>query len=147
MEIINHCKVCRLGLFVEDEVYIVPMNFGYGFDGEKLTLFFHSAHIGRKVSALRENASVSFEMDCAHRLISGDKPCEFSLAYESVMGRGRVHLLDSEHDKLDGLQQVMLHQSGQLWQASDYNTTTVLVFKLIVENISAKKNHQESFTL
>ena len=141
LEILDQCKICRLGMLVDGAVYIVPMNFGYSFDCKTLSLFFHSALEGKKISALRENASISFEMDCAHQLISGNKPCAFSYAYQSVMGQGRVQFLEADQEKLAALQQIMLHQTGQAWQASDYNLAKVLLFKLIVEKISAKKSH------
>ena len=96
---------------------------------------------GKKISAMRENASVSFEMDCAHQLISGNKPCAFSFAYQSLMGQGRVQFLETDQEKLAALQQIMLHQTGQTFPASDYNLAKVLLFKLIVEKISAKKSH------
>jgi len=141
LAILDHCKICRLGMLVDGMVYIVPMNFGYSFDGKTLSLFFHSALEGKKISALRENASISFEMDCAHQLISADKACAYSFAYESLMGQGRVQFLETDQEKLAALQQIMLHQTGQTFPASDYNLAKVLLFKLIVEKISAKKSH------
>ena len=57
------------------------------------------------------------------------------------MGQGRVQFLEADQEKLAALQQIMLHQTGQAWQASDYNLAKVLLFKLIVEKISAKKSH------
>ena len=141
LAILDHCKVCRLGMLVDGMVYIVPMNFGYNFVSQTLSLFFHSALEGKKISALRENASISFEMDCAHQLISADKACAYSFAYESLMGQGRVQFLETDQEKLAALQQIMLHQTGQTFPASDYNLAKVLLFKLIVEKISAKKSH------
>lgn len=45
-EILDVCKVCRLGMYDGGEVYIVPMNYGYELDGDKLTLYFHGAREG-----------------------------------------------------------------------------------------------------
>lgn len=43
MQIIDQCKVCRIGMQDKDELYIVPMNFGYTYEVNQLELFFHSA--------------------------------------------------------------------------------------------------------
>ena len=42
-DIIEACKVCRLGFCEEGEVYIVPVNFGYDMKGKELTLYIHCA--------------------------------------------------------------------------------------------------------
>ena len=34
-EILDVCKVCRLGMYDGGEVYIVPMNYGYELDGDR----------------------------------------------------------------------------------------------------------------
>lgn len=43
LDIIEACDVCRIAMVDDGVPYIVPMNFGYMFDGEKLHLCFHSA--------------------------------------------------------------------------------------------------------
>jgi len=55
-DIIEACKVCRLGFCEEGEVYIVPVNFGYDMKGKELTLYIHCAGEGRKIDLIRKNA-------------------------------------------------------------------------------------------
>ena len=50
--IIEKCKYCRLGLSENNYPYIVPMNYGYVYENEKLTLFFHGAKEGKKIGIL-----------------------------------------------------------------------------------------------
>ena len=45
-EIIRRCDCCRLGLRDGDEVYIVPLNFGFFVDDSVRKLYFHSATRG-----------------------------------------------------------------------------------------------------
>lgn len=49
MGIIKKCVVCRLGMVDDGTPYIVPLNFGYEFDGAALTLYFHCAKEGRRI--------------------------------------------------------------------------------------------------
>lgn len=49
LEIMKQCHCCRLGLQDGNKVYIVPLNFGEIIDGNRITLYFHSAKAGRKI--------------------------------------------------------------------------------------------------
>ena len=42
-DILNKAKVLHLGLCVDNEPYVVPMNYGYIMEGETLVLYLHSA--------------------------------------------------------------------------------------------------------
>ena len=48
-EVLDSCKVCRLGVQDEDGVYIVPLNYGYVMENGVLTLYFHGAKEGKKM--------------------------------------------------------------------------------------------------
>ena len=52
--ILEECKVCRIATIDEEGLYIVPLNFGYEYDGEKLALYVHSSRDGRKVRVLKK---------------------------------------------------------------------------------------------
>ena len=67
---IGECAVCRVGMQSQGKIYVVPMNFGYEQEGERLTFYLHSAKVGRKIEALKEEPEVCVELDCRHRLIS-----------------------------------------------------------------------------
>ena len=62
-DILKECDAVRIAAQDEAGLFIVPMNFGYRLEGEKLTLFVHSAPEGRKVDAFRQGGMVAFEMD------------------------------------------------------------------------------------
>ena len=42
-EVLDSCKVCRLGIADEGGAYIVPLNYGYRLEDGVLTLYFHGA--------------------------------------------------------------------------------------------------------
>ena len=60
--ILDECKTCRIAMADEGSPYVVPLSFAYRFDGETLTLYFHSAKEGRKIEILRKNPAVCFEI-------------------------------------------------------------------------------------
>ncbi|MDR0754350.1 MAG: pyridoxamine 5'-phosphate oxidase family protein, partial [Prevotellaceae bacterium] len=73
INIIDQCKVCRLGLSENNKPYIIPLNYGYSFENNMLTLFFHSAKEGKKIDIIIKNNSACFEIDCDNKLIEGEK--------------------------------------------------------------------------
>ena len=88
-EILDECKVCRLGLSDEDGIYMVPMNYGYREQDGKLILYFHGAKEGKKVEMIRKDPRAGFEMDCGHGLQEGEKACQYSYYFASVIGTGK----------------------------------------------------------
>lgn len=112
-EILDACKVCRLGMSDGDLIYIVPMNFGYEWDEDKLTLYFHGAQEGKKLDLLRKNPVVGIEMDGMHELQEGKTVCQYSYSYGSIIGSGKAKIVEEPDQKLHGLASVMLHQTGK----------------------------------
>ena len=103
LNIVDKCKVARLGIVDGGRPYVVALNFGYRRIDNDITLYFHSACEGRKIQVMRENPYVCFEMDCAHGLIEGKKPCAFSFAYESVVGSGKIEFIENREEKNEAL--------------------------------------------
>ena len=62
--ILDKATVLRLGLAVNNEPYIVPMNYGYLLEDGKLTFYLHSAMRGKKLDMIRANPKVFIELDC-----------------------------------------------------------------------------------
>ncbi len=136
-EILEGCKVCRLGL--ADEVpYIVPMNFGYTW-GDRLTLYFHSAPRGRKIDLLAQHPKVSFEMDCDHKLVAGSTACRYTYKYASLMGVGTVRFLEDYDEKLRALKAVMQRVTGtDDYEYDDLAVKSVAVFAVDATEVIGK---------
>ena len=113
LAVIEKCKVCRLAMTDGNAPYIVPLNFGYTWENDKLCLYFHGACEGRKIDILKKNPKICFEMDCSHKLIEADNPADYSYAYESIIGEGKVEFLDDPKEKTFGLNILMRHQAGR----------------------------------
>lgn len=139
VEVVSRCMVCRLGLWDGNEVYIVPLNFGYTWEDGELVLYFHSAPEGRKLNMMRKFPMVSFEMDCGHHLLPGTVPCRYGYAYESVIGRGRIDFPEKEEDRIAGLQIMMKHQTGRDFSITPEMLKGVIVYRLVVTSFSGKR--------
>lgn len=141
VRILETCKVLRLGLYDEDGVYIVPLNYGYAFENGALTFYFHGATQGRKLDILRKNNLVGFELDCDHALKSAAGPCGHSYYYSSIIGTGQVTILEDLDEKADGLNRILAHQAPEAKQAPRQAAVLVSVFRLDVKQFTAKQHH------
>jgi nitroimidazol reductase NimA-like FMN-containing flavoprotein (pyridoxamine 5'-phosphate oxidase superfamily) len=141
IKVIDRCKVCRIALSVHDQPYIVPLNFGYIYENDALTLYFHSAPSGKKLDMLKENNKVCLEMDCDHSLIESDSPCGFGFNFSSIIGFGTIHFMQTDEEKLFGLNALMRHQTGKNIQYTFEKNmlSQVIVYKLIVTSFSGKR--------
>lgn len=139
--IVKQSDVCRLGMIDDGKPYVVPMNFGYEFDGEKLTLYFHCAKEGRKLDILRKNPLVCFEMDSGHVLVNGTRACDYGYKYESVIGTGHTVFVDSHEEKLYSLQKLMAQYAGaDNFDFTPEETGLVTILKVTADEYTAKRN-------
>jgi len=141
LKIIGQCKICRLGMSDNGQPYIVPLSFGWRFESGRLTLYFHSAHEGKKIDILKNNNRACFEMDTGFALIEAAQACGYGCAYASVIGSGSVEFIDSPEEKALALNSLMKHQSGKdaEYHYSDEALASVTVYKMNVEEFSGKK--------
>ncbi|MDR0320365.1 MAG: pyridoxamine 5'-phosphate oxidase family protein [Treponema sp.] len=139
--IIEKCKFCRIGLCENNFPYIVPLNYGYNYENDKLTLFFHSALEGKKIDIIKSNNNACFEIDCDTKLIEGEKPCNYSYEFSSITGFGKIIFLETNDEKSDGLKYLMRHQTGREIPHvfSSDELKNVCVFKMVVEEFTGKR--------
>jgi nitroimidazol reductase NimA-like FMN-containing flavoprotein (pyridoxamine 5'-phosphate oxidase superfamily) len=138
--IVHGCDVCRLGFAAGNEPYVVPLSFGY--DGREL--YFHTARTGRKIDCIEVNNRACFELERNVELIRDpDQPCEWSFAFESVIGFGTVHELTTDEDRERGLNRIMEHYSGRRWRFDPTATRGVRVWRLVIESITGKRSDRK----
>ena len=138
LKILDQGKVLHLGLAVDNEPYVVPMNYGYMMEEGKLTLYLHSAVKGKKLDMIRANPRVFFAIDCDRMPFQGDKPCQYGLVYSSVMGRGTAHIVDDVEEKKKAMSCLMKTQTGKDFAFEDRLVSIVSVIRIDVEEYTAK---------
>ena len=136
--ILDTGKVLHLGLAVNDEPYVVPMNYGYTMEDGKLVLYLHCAHQGKKLDMIRANSRVFFEIDCDHKPFEGEKPCQYGLVYSSVMGRGTASIVEDVEEKKQAMTILMKTQTGKDFTFEDRLVSIVTVVRIDVAEYTAK---------
>lgn len=137
-DILNKAKVLHLGLCVDNEPYVVPMNYGYIMEGETLVLYLHSAVQGKKLDMIRANPRVFFELDCDRMPFEGEKPCQYGLVYSSVMGRGTACIVEDVEEKIRAMTMLMKTQTGKDFSFNDRLVSIVSVIRIDVTEYTAK---------
>ncbi|MDR1268535.1 MAG: pyridoxamine 5'-phosphate oxidase family protein [Planctomycetaceae bacterium] len=142
IKIIDTNKVCRLALSENDQPYIVPLNYGYSFENNVLTFYFHSAKEGRKLEIIKKNNRACFEIDCGGHLIAGEKPCRYGYTFKSVIGTGKIIFLDAINEKINGLNKLMQHQTGknEMFDFDKITMERIIVYKMVVEEFTGKED-------
>ena len=136
--ILDTAKVLHLGLAVDNEPYIVPMNYGYTMDGEKLTVYLHSAVRGKKLDMIRANPKVFFEVECDLIPFEGRVPCQYGLSYSSLMGRGEARIVEDVEEKKGAMSILMKTQTGKDFPFEDRLVSIVSVIRIDVAEYTAK---------
>ena len=96
LKIIDQCDCIRIGFQEPQGTYILPLNFGYESQEDQLTFYFHGAKEGKKVELTKEQNIVGFELDTKHELVQHQTACGFSYLYQSIIGKGKLEILDTK---------------------------------------------------
>ncbi|MGN0578030.1 MAG: pyridoxamine 5'-phosphate oxidase family protein [Ruminiclostridium sp.] len=132
-------QILRVGFYDEGEIYIVPVTYGYLKDKDVYTFYFHGAKAGRKYGLAKASPLVGFEIDGKYRLIEGESACRYSASFQSVIGTGRLSLVEDRAEKIAGLNAIMKQVSGK--ESFTYDEKTLAetaVFRLRAEKLSCK---------
>lgn len=134
-QIIRKGVICRLGINDGEKPYIVPVNYGY--DGK--FIYFHSAVEGKKIDLIKQNNLVCFEIESDLELVKGEKACNWTMNFCSIIGYGRIDFLESESDKINGLNTIMAQYAGSKeWEYNQKAIFKTAVLRISIEEISGK---------
>ena len=135
-KILRAGKTCQLAFTAEPAPYLVTLNYGYH-DG---ALYFHSACEGRKIELIRENRAVAFTVALDLGLIKGATACDWSVRFQSVVGYGKISLLESPEEKQQGLDLFMAHYSDEKFSYPDKMVQATAVYKLVISQMTVKQS-------
>ena len=136
--ILDTAKVLYLGMAVDNEPYVVPMNYGYTHEDGKLVLYLHSAVRGKKLDLIQENPRVFFAMDCDREPFAGQVACQYGMTYSSVMGRGDARIVEDVEEKKQAMSILMQTQTGKEFTFNDRLVSIVTIIRIDVLEYTAK---------
>jgi nitroimidazol reductase NimA-like FMN-containing flavoprotein (pyridoxamine 5'-phosphate oxidase superfamily) len=115
-KIIEQCTTCHVAMTDDADAsmpYVIPLSFGYSLNNGVLELYFHCAHVGKKLDCIRKNPNVAFSMCVENRIeIQEDVYCKSGRFYASVVGQGKAEIVDDVAEKCRGLSLLMKRQAS-----------------------------------
>ncbi|MFR3484313.1 MAG: pyridoxamine 5'-phosphate oxidase family protein, partial [Clostridia bacterium] len=92
----------------------------------------------KRYELIARDNRVSFEMDCAHRLVSDRENGHCTMEYESVIGRGQIEIVQEE-EKLEALTILTDHYHEEHFEFNRAAVARTKVLKLVVEEMTGKR--------
>lgn len=137
-DIIRKCDCCYIGMVDEKNMpYVVPFNFGY----KDMTIFLHSGQTGKKIDILRKNNNVCVAFSTGHGISSQNEnvACSYIMSYKSVICYGKVEFIEDYDKKIEALNFIMKQYVDREFTYSEPSVKNVLVYKVVVEEMTAKE--------
>lgn len=141
--LVEKSQVVRIALNGEEYPYVVPVNFGYEWNEEKLTLYVHGANEGKKVSMIKTDPKVAVEMDGNHKLVEGMRnAAAYSYAYQSLIGFGKAELLEDLVERRKALHLLMDHaaKGAEYDEIPEGMLKRTGIIKIILDSYTMKEN-------
>lgn len=138
--ILDRADSCCLALNDGGWPYTVILNYGYTWESQYPTLYFHCAQTGKKLDLLGLDPRCSFSLSASHELERGEHACDWGMKYESVSGRGMLGFVTNINEKNLALDSIMAHHGGNAPFKYDQKVfERTLILRLEVSEISGKK--------
>lgn len=141
-DILNTCSYLHLGLSDDGMPYVVPLNYGLvkdEIDGHYI-IYLHGAHEGRKLDIIKKNPNCCFTMERNVAPFEGRMACQHGMVYESIMGVGKVSIVDNPEEKMLALTALMKTQTGRDdFQFDERMVSIVTVMRIDVSELTAKQ--------
>lgn len=143
-EIIKSCKTCYVAMALNNEPYVLPLNFAL--DGNVVIL--HSDQSGRMWETLHKNPKVCINWMLGEELAWQDVRvgCSYRVKSKSALVEGTVEFVDDYDEKERCLHLLMARYSDRKFKFNAPAVKNVGIMKVQIEKISAKEFGAKAFT-
>ena len=136
-------SIIRIGYYDKgnDEVYIVPLNYGYIVENDQYIFYMHGGKKGRKFELTKDGPKVGFEIDGHYELMRDDVACKHTAKYQSIIGNGKIELINNIEDKKKAISIIMEHATGKTGFEYNQKMLEALgIYKLTATKLTCKGN-------
>lgn len=102
-EMLDSAEICHVSV-VDGKV---PYTFAVNYAIEDGKIYIHSAPAGRKIELIKKNSKVCFNIEGHYEVVEAKKACAWTAKYRSIIGYGKVEILNDEAAKIKGLDLIM----------------------------------------
>ena len=140
-KVLDECKIVHLGFQDGGRVFVVPVNYGYSYEGGKLTVYFHGADAGLKRELAESNPVIGFEIDNGGVMGRAEKACDYTEYYHSIIGSGPVSVVKDREEKKKILTIFMECQDKKHFEFTDRMAAHVAVYKIEADEFACKEHN------
>ena len=141
--ILAEAPVCRLGMSRDNRPYIVALNFVY----HDNCLYMHCAPEGAKLDIMRVNPTVCFEVATRVAIVPTETSCSWTCKYFSVVGWGRVTIVQDRASKHRAFELFMQKFSGRdNWQFPDDVLNDVALLRVDISEMTGKRSGYDTWS-
>lgn len=133
---LRETNVVNLGLWDGEQVYVVPMNYGY----RDNALYIHCALEGRKIDILKRNPQVCFTVTRDQQVVEGEKACGWSTHFRSIIGYGVATFLEGREEKIDGLNAFMAQFTDKPMEYREDLIPVTAVIRIDISEMTGKRH-------
>ena len=135
-QILKSGQIITVAMCDGNQPYVLPFTYGF-LNG---LIYIHSARKGFKLTVLARNPRVSFNVIKDIELLPADHPQDCSVAYSSVVGFGRVRMVDDPAEKRAALEAIMVQYfpKDDAWQYPDKAVAACTVWCIEIEHLTGK---------
>lgn len=141
---LDRAEMMHVAMNDEPFPHVVPLSYGYEFDGETLKFYFHGAATGRKVDLWKKNPHVAFSIAEPGPVNFADNPvCRTGQDFLSILGQGVIRELPQEqrHHAVEMIMRHYAHDSEKTWNFPPEMLAVMGIFEMEVVTMSAKRRH------
>lgn len=120
----------------DNKPYITPVNYIFIDD----SVYIHTGFKGRKIDNINANPSVCFEISSSGNLYTGDRACDFTMRYWSIIIEGKASFIDDLSIKRKVIDKIMSKYSMNLdyTDPADEDLQGVNIIEIKSDKISGK---------
>ncbi len=134
-DILTSNTICRMALSDNGMPYIVPMNYGY----QDNAVYLHTALEGKKIDIINRNSNVCFEITDSIDLVFGERGCDCTTKFRSVIGYGTISPVLHKDEKVNALRAIMKQHTGKShWEFDNSIVQKTMVLKISIESLTGK---------
>ncbi len=141
--ILEHSDVVHIGMHDGEDIYVIPMNYGFVYEEGKITLYVHGNLEGKKWDLIKKNGRVAIEIDCDHSLITGNVACQYGYTYASIMGNGYAEYIEDPQEKAEALSLLMRNLTGKDFEFTEKLAGIVGIAKITLDSYTGKRRQAD----
>ncbi|MCF8096058.1 MAG: pyridoxamine 5'-phosphate oxidase family protein [Desulfobacteraceae bacterium] len=136
--ILQNGSILHIAMIDEKIPYLIPVNYGY-IDN---AIYIHCAKEGKKIDIIKKNNIICFQTEIGVEIKNTDIAYKCGTLYQSVLGYGKAHFIDTPKEKKIGSDAIMNQYFKKRGSNHKYGKCLkeVCIIKIDIDSISGKES-------